>query len=237
MRIVTIHLTRMETGFMCVAGLEEGTTRHVRPTLHGARLRTELLRRSGGPFRIGALVELGQVEPNGEPPEVEDHDFDPRNAKFIRLAELSELWEVLNAAAQPSLHAIFGDDLNQIGRGYAVEIGRGIASLGCLRPTDRPILTINRYGQLRMEIRDTDVGLDLAVTDLRFYDVGGGGLREEMVENVAERISQGRGVIVSVGLTRPYARSAVPGDRRRHWLQVNNVHLQDDPEWQGTLAD
>jgi hypothetical protein len=37
-------------------------------------------------------------------------------------------------------------------------------------------------------------------------------------------------VILSVGLTRPFRKW---GDsEERHWLQVNNIHLEDDPLWQ-----
>src|SRR5262249_38600569 len=40
------------------------------------------------------------------------------------------------------------------------------------------------------------------------------------------------GVILSVGLARAFQAS---GDTaRRHWLQVNNLHLEDDPVWKPT---
>ena len=43
------------------------------------------------------------------------------------------------------------------------------------------------------------------------------------------RIKRGVGVILSVGLARAFQ---VSGDTaRRHWLQVNNLHLEDDPAW------
>jgi hypothetical protein len=36
-------------------------------------------------------------------------------------------------------------------------------------------------------------------------------------------------VILSVGLTRPWRKQEDTAER--HWLQVNNVHLQDNPLW------
>lgn len=43
------------------------------------------------------------------------------------------------------------------------------------------------------------------------------------------RIQRGVAVILSVGLARAFQ---VSGDTaRRHWLQVNDLHLEDDPAW------
>jgi hypothetical protein len=36
--------------------------------------------------------------------------------------------------------------------------------------------------------------------------------------------------ILSVGLTRPWQKRG--DDAERHWLQLNNIHLRDDPLWQ-----
>ena len=35
--------------------------------------------------------------------------------------------------------------------------------------------------------------------------------------------------MLGVGLTRPFAPTA--GEPPLHWLQVNNLHLEDDPAW------
>jgi hypothetical protein len=46
---------------------------------------------------------------------------------------------------------------------------------------------------------------------------------------VQERIEAGVESILSLGLTRPWRKQ---GDTtERHWLQVNNIHLKDDPLW------
>jgi len=43
-------------------------------------------------------------------------------------------------------------------------------------------------------------------------------------------IERGPEMILSVGLTRPFAPSSE--SEEVHWLQVNNVHFEDDPVWQ-----
>jgi hypothetical protein len=47
------------------------------------------------------------------------------------------------------------------------------------------------------------------------------------VTSVAYALETGVPAILSVGLTRPFKRDK--SDSWRHWLQVNNIHLADDP--------
>ena len=49
---------------------------------------------------------------------------------------------------------------------------------------------------------------------------------------VAARLARGVPCLLSVGLTRPF--SSREGDAPVHWLQVNNIHLEDDPAWRLT---
>jgi hypothetical protein len=83
MRIVVNHLTRMQPGYICVAGLDEVTGQHVRPCLNGARLRTSLLQERGGPSDIAAVVDLGFARHIGQPPETEDYLFEARRARRV----------------------------------------------------------------------------------------------------------------------------------------------------------
>ncbi len=79
-----------------------------------------------------------------------------------------------------------------------------------------------------MILRDPELGqLVLPVTDLRLYDIEAGAVDDRRVELLAERLRR-RDVLLAVGLTRCWARD---GDVPRHWLQVNNVHLDDDLFW------
>jgi hypothetical protein len=80
-----------------------------------------------------------------------------------------------------------------------------------------------------MRFSDGALKVDVSVTDIRLYGTDHLTPDETMVEQVNERIRQGVNVILSVGLGRQYA--AAPGVAPRHWLQVNNIHLADQPVW------
>jgi hypothetical protein len=219
----------MQPGYVCVAGIALQSNTHIRPILAGRRLTVALLRREGGPFDVGAEVDLGSTLPHGSPPEVEDHVFNPTNASFVKDLPPRRFWKVLEGVAQADLATIFGPDLQPQGRGCAVDIGAGTASLGCLLPVTPPRVEIDAYHKVRMHIADGTFMVNLSVTDLRFYQRDHKTPRAKTVQDVQRRIASGVGVILSLGLARPWQK---PGDTvRRHWLQVNNLHLQDDPSW------
>ncbi len=92
-----------------------------------------------------------------------------------------------------------------------------------------PRITINRWGKIRAQVADGAFDVDLSVTDLRLYAEDQKTPRAKVVADMQRRIRRGVGVILSVGLARAFQ---VTGDTaRRHWLQVNNLHLEDDPVW------
>jgi hypothetical protein len=110
-----------------------------------------------------------------------------------------------------------------------VDLAHGIASLGCLRLATRPWIEVNGFDKIRLLLNDGAFNVDLSVTDLRLYEDDQKTPRRDVVDSVMARIRSGVDVILSVGLTRAWQK---PGDsQRRHWLQVNNVHLADDPAW------
>lgn len=229
MEIIVSHLTRMQSGYICVAGIETATGKHIRPVLRG-RLTNSLLVRYGGPFDMAAVVQLGSVRYEGQPPEVEDHAFEPAQAQRLHTAPPDAFWSLLQRTAQSSLTGIFGPALKAHGPGCVVEKGGGIASLGCLVPASRPRLYLNDAGKIRMTVSDGAFQANLSVSDLRLYEPDQQTPARSVVEAVARRINSGVDLVLSVGLSRPYR--ATSDDIERHWLQVNNVHLADDPTWQ-----
>jgi hypothetical protein len=86
-----------------------------------------------------------------------------------------------------------------------------------------------------MDVWDGELRLDLSVTDLRLYVDDGGRPDTARVADVARRLDRGVRVLLGVGLTRPFA--SRPNDAPVHWLQVNNIHLEDDPAWRMTDYD
>lgn len=234
MRIVVNHLTRMQKGFICVAGVELATERHVRPMLQ-SQMRTRFLARYGGPFEIGEIVDLGWTKPIGEPPAVEDHLFHRSEARRAGDLGPDEFWQLLQRIARPTLREIFGDALGRQGpRSYGVAVGNGSASLGCYRPASLPRLFVQKrdaesHGRVRIELQAGDDQLDLGVTDIRLYGPDHYTPDPQTVDHINARLQAAASVILSVGLTRPFAGS----DEREpcHWLQVNNLHFPDDPCW------
>ena len=229
MRIVVNHLTRMQPGYICVAGIDVQDNEHIRPVLGGRRLTVDLLARNGGAFDVGRLVEFGPTQPSGTAPETEDHTFDP--GRLVSVGELSpaSFWQLLTTVSCDKLADIFGNDLKAQRNGCAVEEGQGNASLGCLRTATPPSISINRWGKIRAQVDDGTFDVDLSVTDLRLYGRDQTTPRANVIADVQRRIQRGVRVILSVGLARAF--QARGDTARRHWLQVNNLNLEDDPAW------
>jgi four helix bundle suffix protein len=232
MKIVVNHLTRMQKGFMCVAGVNLETGRHVRPLLR-QQMRTTFLTRNGGLFDIGRIVDLGRTRYIGKPPEVEDHLFYPHNAAPCDDMAPPEFWRLLTKLAKPKLVEIFGPELHRRGRGScAVELGHGIASLGCF-VADNPRLILqeaNGRHRIRMRFQSGSHEFDVPVTDIRLYGSDHVTPDRAIVSRTAERLESTASVVLSVGLTRPFKKTAA--EPALHWLQVNNIHFAEDPVWQ-----
>lgn len=233
MRIVVNHLTRMERGYICVAGIDLATGKHIRPVLDRRRLSAALLLRKGGLFDITSVVDLGVTKHVGRAPEMEDYLFDPQKASRLGNLAPDKFWKLIKSVAKNKLSDIFGDVLTQQGRGCAVKMRTGESSLGCLLRTRLPMrLRIDdrfKKTKIRIDITDGLYDVSPSVTDLRFYNDDHETPRRDVVQQVSRRIESGVSVILGLGLTRPWQQ---PGDTvMRHWLQVNGIHLEDDPGW------
>jgi hypothetical protein len=234
MRIVVNHLTRMERGYICVAGIDLATGRHVRPCLDRGRLRANLLARNGGLFDIAVTVDIPDARHTGKPPEVEDHLFDPRRASRVTDMAPPEFWQRLVDSSAMRLRDLFGTDLMSVGRNSCgVEEGKGEASLGCLIPTGRPLLRLEgrpgRPDAIRMWVADGEFAVNLSVTDIRLCAEDHVTPANEAIARVQDRLATGVEVILAVGLSRAF--QATRDQPPMHWLQVNNIHLRDDPCW------
>jgi len=141
---------------------------------------------------------------------------------------------LLEGLARPGLVDLFGPALKRVGRAsYLTEEYEGDASLACLCPADPPRLRMAspRSGKpkLRLDFSDGDVHPNAPVTDLRMYEADGVTPDERRIRDAADRLRRGTPAILSVGLTRAFSSS--PNYPPAHWLQVNNIHLADDPIW------
>jgi hypothetical protein len=219
MEIVITQVTRMSVGFICVAGIDPQTGRHVRPVTGYGRLTTAMLGRNGGPFELGRRVDLGPTRSVGSPPEVEDQLFRPEAVRVVREATATELARLLGAAGSRSLVDIFGNDFVAQGRTAAVETGHGKASLGCLLPSDRPRLVLE-YGKVKISLADDALRLVVSVTDLQLYGDDHSTPDATAVDRMNADLAR-TPAYINVGLSRPFVR---PGDTvERHWLQTNTI--------------
>jgi hypothetical protein len=233
-KIVVNHLTRMQKGFICVAGVDLATGQHVRPMLR-SQMRKDLLARHGGPFDIGRMVELGWTKYVGVRPETEDYLFHQSEVKCLGDMPARQFWELLQTLAKPTLQEIFGKDLLPRGQhSCAVDVGRGVASLGCLVAPRRPRLLLERRdplsrGRIRIQFRSGRRDFELSVPDIRLYGADHVTPDADLVQRIAQRLESAQPVILGVGLTRPF--QVEPSQPALHWLQVNNLHFEDDPVW------
>jgi hypothetical protein len=230
MQILVNHLTRMQPGYFCAAGIDLETGTHVRPVLRRGRLTTDLLSTNGGPFDIGSVLDLGPTTNAGHAPELEDHRFDTAGVRWLYDDGADDYWDALEAVARESLEEIFGPALELWDESGTVDLGEGHASLGCLRPEKQPWMYVDHRGTVRLVLDYLMPSVDLSVTDLRLYERDGRTPRRDLVRSVQKRLEAGVETILSVGLTRPWQKWN--DDAERHWLQLNNIHLKDDPLWQ-----
>jgi hypothetical protein len=213
---------------ICVAGIEPTTARHVRPVTGKANpLTRPLLGEEGGPFEIGARVELGELTPRPSPPEIEDQLFWPERARRVAALSDEEYLELVDSVCEDDLESIFGEELVRDGWTLTVPAGRGIASLGCVRvaPGDAE-LSIGREDKITLRLRAPEKPYFLKVTDVRCCQADHRTPRRDVIDDAQRRIRRGVPLRVMVGLTRPWSPD---GENERHWLQVNGLCLEDSP--------
>ena len=227
MQVAINHLTRMKSPYVCVAGVDRNGS-HIRPVLEDEQLHRLLLQSEGGPFSLGAVVDLGPTTPRPDVPEVEDVVFVRGRAKRVRNLDAVAFRRVLEYVAKPSLGEIFDADwVHDTKTALAVATGAGRASLGVLRPVGGVELTSRQYAgtqEIRFCFSDSDLGeRSLKVTDIRLWEAD---QVTPSVANIDAILSRLDGCYIAVGLTRGWPREAP-----RHWLQVNNIFPKDDPLW------
>ena len=116
-----------------------------------------------------------------------------------------------------------------IGAAFIAHFGVPGIAVGRDMRLSSPALQVNSYGKIRLRLTDGAYTAWLSVTDLRLYKDDQVTPRPELVGQIAARIAKGARVIVAVGLSRPWQK--LDDTAERHWLQVNNIHLEDDPAW------
>jgi hypothetical protein len=224
MQIVINHVTRMTHPRICVAGIDPATHRHVRPVTAREDLITRgSMRANGGPFALGALVDIGSAVPTPDRPETEDHRFATRHATHIEDLDDDAYLELLGQASDPDMRSAFGPDLVEIRpRKFAFPAGRGTRSLAVVPAVD-PQLRIN-FGNLYMSFGSSDGQAKVHVTDIRFYEADHTTLNAGVVDDVKRRLRSKVPAYIMLGLARAMPD---PDGGDVHWLMANGLCLAD----------
>jgi hypothetical protein len=227
--IVVNHLTRVGAERICVAGIDPATRRHVRPVAAGQDfLPRELLADSGGPFELGARVELGNLTPALDPPHIEDHAFDPAKAHRIDSLDPRDYLDLIDSVSERTLRLAFGSDLRRVTeKKYATDPGLGDCSLACIRLRGPTALEFDGFDHLVLRFEQAAKVSYAKIADLRFYGDDGTGLRHSLFDDVSGRLREGVRAWAMFGLARAWKVRANVAER--HWLQVNGICLEDHP--------
>lgn len=223
--LLITEVTRMQRGFVCVAGIDLDTGRRVRPIVTG-QLPAELLARGGGPFDVRAVVDLEMTWPRPSPPETEDHLFDVRHARMaVTMGGPEFIARLDRACVDPNSPAFFPPGLRERGPARVLPVHQGSMSLAIVCADGDLDLYVDPRGAVRVQWGD---GLDLSVTDARLYGPELRVAERRVVDRARALMRDGRAYL-SLGLTRAWQK---PGeDAPYHWLQVNALHLAAAPEW------
>lgn len=227
-QIAVNHLTRMREGErICVAGIELQSKTHLRPVTDIDRpLTRSLLAERGGPFELGAVVDLGEVEARPDPPHVEDHLFQPDDVKPVAQLDGDEYLQLIEEVCCDDIEEAFGPALHRPGKWrYAVGVGQGSCSLACVRLSRVPDIEVDRYGKPTVRFNDPEKPAYVRVTDIRLFESDHQTLRPRVIEDLRRRFRRGVGVWLAFGLSRPFQVDGETGN----WLQVNGICLEDSP--------
>lgn len=170
------------------------------------------------------MVELGDVQPDPDPPEAEDVVVDYGQAKFVDRLREDRFLRILDKLAEDSLESIFGPELEKMSRtAAAVPEGKGKISLGVIRLTGAELFCDE--SEIRLTFEDADFGeMALKVTDLRLWEV-----YQPRLDRARRLQAEMGDCLAAVGLTGAFPVSSYPGSR--HWLQVNNIYPRENPLW------
>ena len=219
MKVLITDLTRMQSGHICIAGIDIDKNKRVRPVASES-LSGRLLVTNGGPLDVRRVIEIGRTAPRKSRPEIEDVRFEPRSIRLLETMPKSDFLARLAKLAASDLNAI-GPDLQARGNNLVVPEGKGKCSLVIVRTLEQLTVRINANGRLRLAWRD---GIQLPVTDLRLFKSDLQTPDPAKAYWLQQQFATGGETYLNFGLGRPF--------EGFHWLQLNNIHLTANPGWQ-----
>lgn len=227
MEFIVTHLTRMEFPNICVAGVDYNTLENVRIVLPYPQAFTHsMLASKGGPFDIGARLDIGEPLAHPRPPEVEDRQIVLRKVRKLGYLSQGSFWRLVANNAQDDISSIFGPSLEKTHQTYSSAAGQGNVSLGFLNLQCPAWLWVREFEErtkILLMCRQNEHRLMLPVTDLRLHTLAEGyPVDKSAVYHTNRLLEKTSSVVLSVGLTRAWG--------GRHWLQVNNLHISPEAD-------
>ena len=231
MQVLITEVTRMERGYICVAGINRGTGSRVRPVLSGgARIPLTWVSSLGGLIDNKRVLEIGDGPRVGKSPEVEDVLTSSTQLRLVTRLSDEEFLTALRGTSHLDARSAFGPELKQHvnGHNYVSAEGTGTLSLAIqANPRDTVEVFLTNFGRIRARWRD---GMELSVTDLRLYQPDGSTPNEERVATLSKALKDGPG-FVAFGLTRAMSLPRSGDPSTYHWLQVNAIHVPVSLQW------
>jgi hypothetical protein len=238
-QIVITDVTRMYSGYVCVAGYDSNG-RCVR--LSTLRIHEQDILDAGHqPILFpGAKVECQLLENLPDPPHTEDFKFDPATLRLAGRVDAKQWQAVLDRSSFTSVSDIFELPISD-DHGHYIRDGDGPRSIGTVRPRGIAKASYSAGAEGNWDYRlgfydFVGVFYRLKITDLTWHAYGDS-LRSPEQEPAAiadqlTRLLKTRRVYLRIGLSRKWAK--FPG---RCYLQINGIHTFPDYLQGKTFAD
>ena len=229
MEVLITDVTRMQKGYICVAGIDVQTGQRIRPVLAEEQIPLDWTPAHGGIVDYRRIIDIGPGRFIGRTPEIEDVLVTRGDLALRRTMQPHEFLETLQGVSKLNARLSFGPTLrrHENGHDYVTPQGMGLRSLA-IQGIDA--------GRVRLSIAGRSVraawpdGMRLPVTDLRLFEKDGATVRTRRVGQLNQLLQRESG-FVAIGLTRPWGRPESPDPAEYHWLQVNAIHVPGSLDW------
>lgn len=227
-RITITDLTRMQGGFVCVAGYDEAgeAVRLSRPRV----LESDLAQEGQAVVFPTAVVECDVREHQPDPPHTEDYTYGTGSIRLVERLAGPRWSAVLMQALFPTAAALFEQPICHDPGSY-VQDGQGPRSLGTLVP--RAIKEVS-YGQdvsgnwdYRLIFMDEQRWYRLKITDFTWHRycgvLRGSGKEPSAIATALTAMLKKRQVFLRLGLSRGWKKFP-----DRCFLQINGIYTFPD---------
>ncbi len=227
-RLLITHLTRMNEGFLCIAG-QTRAGEQIRPLRGGGDDRwSRSWLHPNGPLRIGHVIQIQRLIKKHHSTRHEDWiTADTSRVESVRRLSADHFWEQLEAWKAMDLQEAFSGTLEKTKRNSLFVRPPTKKSTLATIELRNPVLERSYPSRPAIRFKDPVLGsVKGRLTDIRAFTP-----KNEpdgrVLDLITRRFKDGTRVLGCIGLTHPWA-PASSTDPPCHWLQVNNLHFEGD---------